>query len=272
VQKRKKKYRHRRIWIFIFALAVFLFSGYQVLEYFVDVQKSASSVNILTDLAVETVPVTSTITEVTLTELVSEETEQVEYAPIIVDFEKLKDENADIIGWIYCEGTPINYPVLQSEDNNYYLRRLSDGSYNIAGSLFLDYRCSADFTDFTSVVYGHNMKNDTMFGTLSNYREQSYYEEHPTMYLLTPEKGFRVDLFFGYVTSTDSDVYALHYTEEGKESFLTQSRELSTFTTSAECSMADSFLILSTCSYEYDNARYVLIGKLTEVVIPEHIS
>ena len=63
-----------------------------------------------------------------------------------------------------------------------------------------------------------------------------------------------------------------HYTEEGKESLLAQSRELSTFTTSTEYSIEDSFLILSTCSYEYDNARYVLIGKLTEVVIPEHIS
>lgn len=66
------------------------------------------------------------------------------------------------------------------------IRRLTDGSWIMAGTLFLDYQCKADFSDSPSIVYGHNMKNDSMFGILPNYAEQSYFDEHPTMYLLTP--------------------------------------------------------------------------------------
>ena len=82
-----------------------------------------------------------------------------ETAPIIVDFEVLQTENKDIIAWLHCPDTKINYPVAQSEDNSYYLRRLLDGSWNTAGTIFMDYRNSADFSDRHTVIYGHNMKN-----------------------------------------------------------------------------------------------------------------
>lgn len=91
----------------------------------------------------------------------SEQESVQETAPIIVDFEVLQTENKDIIAWLHCPDTKINYPVAQSEDNSYYLRRLLDGSWNTAGTIFMDYRNSADFSDRHTVIYGHNMKNDT---------------------------------------------------------------------------------------------------------------
>lgn len=84
-----------------------------------------------------------------------------------------------MLAWLYCPDTVINYPVVQSDDNEYYLRRLMDGSSNTAGTLFADYRCSPDFSDPHTVIYGHNMKNDTMFGILPEYGAQEFYEPHP---------------------------------------------------------------------------------------------
>ena len=81
----------------------------------------------------------------------------------------------------------------------------------------MDYRCNADFSDSSSIVYGHNMKNDSMFGILPNYCEQRYFDEHPIMYLLTPETDYRVDMFAGFVTPADSEVYRLQLSDEEKQ-------------------------------------------------------
>lgn len=101
-------------------------------------------------------------------EAVSDSTEHGEET-LAIDFEQLMAKYPDVVGWLYCEGTPINYPVMQSDDNNYYLRRLPDGNYNILGSLFADYRCGEIGDTNNYIVYGHNMKNGTMFSSLTKY-------------------------------------------------------------------------------------------------------
>jgi sortase B len=183
-------------------------------------------------------------------------------APISVDFDALQAENEDVIAWIYCEDTPINYPIVKSADNSDYLHALLDGSYNAEGTLFVDYRNASDFSDFYTIVYGHNMKNADMFGTLVNYREQEYYDEHPVMWLLTPDGDYRVDLFSGYVIPSDSSVYSVITAKEEKESFLRTAYTSSLFDSTVTCSTSERFLLLSTCSYEYDGARFVVVGKL----------
>ena len=95
--------------------------------------------------------------------------ETADIVPIQVDFDVLSKENQDVIGWLYCPDTSINYPVVQAADNEYYLHRLLDDSKNAAGTLFMDYRNSADLSDWNSVIYGHNMKNGSMFGSLPDY-------------------------------------------------------------------------------------------------------
>lgn len=121
---------------------------------------------------------------------------------IQVDFEQLTGQYPNLIGWLYCEGTPINYPVMQGKDNNQYLRHLPDGSYSVAGSLFADYRCGEPGEDMNFVIYGHNMKNESMFGTLVRYKEQSYYDAHPVLWLLTPDKTYKtMSLYFAKYTT-----------------------------------------------------------------------
>ena len=186
-------------------------------------------------------------------------------APISVDFEKLKQENDDIIAWLYCEGTPINYPVVRAEDNSYYLHRKTDGEYSFSGTLFADYLNKGDFSDNNTIIYGHNMKNDTMFGTLAEYRNQEYFNEHLEMYLLTPDKEYKVELVAGVTENSTSMVYKLPLKDEDKKKIICEMLEKSTFEAEYTFSSNDKFVMLSTCSYVYDDARYVLVGVLKEL-------
>lgn len=192
-------------------------------------------------------------------------TEPAVTAPISVDFAYLTETNADIIGWLYSEDTPINLPVVRGSDNDYYLRRMVDGSWNSAGTLFADYRNAGDFSDNITVIYGHNMKNKEMFGTLGNYGDQSYYEEHPVMWLLTAEGDYQVELVAGFVTASNASLYSFPKTEADAFDMIQTAVEKSTFTTDVQLHEEDRFLCLSTCSYEFDEARYVLIGRLVPV-------
>lgn len=185
-----------------------------------------------------------------------------ETAPIRVDFEALLQENTDIVAWIYCPDTPINYPVVQSEDNSYYLRRLVNGTWNSSGTLFLDYRNEDDFSDVNCVIYGHNMKNGSMFGTLTNYKNQEYYEQHPALYLLTPEYDYKVELLAGCTTPSDSAIYDIPALNGTTADQVMDLLAFSTFTAETDLKSEDHLLTLSTCSYEYGNARYVVTGVL----------
>ncbi|MBE6883935.1 MAG: class B sortase [Ruminococcaceae bacterium] len=180
-----------------------------------------------------------------------------------VDFEELRAINPDIIGWIYIEGTYINYPIVQGKDNDYYLYRLFDGTSNRAGSIFLDYQNQPDFSDRHNIVYGHHLKNDTMFAALMKYQDQKFYEEHPYAMILTPEKNYKLEFFAGYVTNTQDESWKLSF--ESDEEYLTwieNAVKKSSIESGIVPSAEDRVLTLSTCAYDFDNARYVLLGVL----------
>ena len=134
------------------------------------------------------------------------------------------------------------------------------------GTLFLDFINEPDFSDFNSIVYGHNMLNDSMFGVLTDYYDQEYYEEHPLLYLMTPKQYYRVELIGGVVTPIDSWLYDLDFTDPAKKTaFLAEFRERSTFHSISDCTEEDVFLTLSTCTYDFEYARYLLTGKLVPI-------
>ena len=231
------------------------------------IQQSKQSINLNENLIDDAVHLNDPASQSSKADPVSEhetDTAQIprETAPIEVDFDVLLEKNEDIVGWLYSEDTPINLPVAQSSDNDYYLRRLIDGTGNNSGTLFVDYRNDRTFSDRNTIIYGHNMKNKEMFGTLPNYKEQSYFDEHPMMWLLTLDGDYKIELVAGYVTPTSSDVYSFEQSEEDVLAMVQQAVEKSTFHTDLEINPGDRFLTLSTCSYEYDNARYVLIGRM----------
>lgn len=185
--------------------------------------------------------------------------------PIEVDFKTLKDKNKDIIAWIYSKDTPINYPVVQYKDNDYYLRRMLDGTYNQAGTIFVDCKNNNNFEDYNTIIYGHNMKNDTMFGTLTNYQCQEYFDEHKEIYLFMENKNFKIQIFAGYTTSSESDIYKFPKTTATNEKLIKTAIAKSTFKSDIKVSKDDKIVTLSTCSYDFENARYVLLGVLKEI-------
>lgn len=184
-----------------------------------------------------------------------------EEQPIRIDFDQLLAQYPDTVGWLYCEGTPINYPVMQSDDNDYYLCRLPDGTYNTAGSLFADYRCGEIGETNNYIIYGHNMKNGTMFSSLTKYKSQSYYDEHPMLYLFTPEANYKIELIAGFVSKPTGKVYSSKLSREDIDEFCA----LSTFERDVDQVITGAYITLSTCSYEFENARYVVVGRLSVI-------
>ena len=179
-----------------------------------------------------------------------------------VDFDKLKNKNQDVVAWLYSPGTVINYPVLQGSDNNQYLRTTLEGKRQTAGSIFIDYRNDKAFGDYNTIVYGHNMKNKSMFGSLSSYEKQSYYEKHPVMYLATPEKTYEIELIAGFKTTTESEIYTQPSNFEETKALYATAKNKSSFKASSEIQEGDRLITLSTCSNGEDNSRYVVVGKI----------
>ena len=186
--------------------------------------------------------------------------------PIQVDFDTLCRENPDVIGWIYCEGTLIHYPVVQGTDNDYYLHHAYDGTPSNSGAIFMHCENQADFSDSNTIIYGHHMKNKTMFAALGNWAEQDFYETHPVMWLLTPEQNYRILLFSGYTTSSDSDAYTIFSGPcEELNAYLENAAAKSDFQAQMELDEDGRYILFSTCAYVFDNARSILHGKLIPV-------
>jgi len=180
-----------------------------------------------------------------------------------IDFAALQAVNPDAVAWLSCPGSAIDYPVLRAADYNQYLRRLPDGTYNVNGSLFIDFNCAFDFTDKLTVVYGHNMKSGQMFGSLAKYKEQEYYREHPYFLLYTPGNAEkRIDLLYGCVISVEDWQERAFSYQANLNALLAYAAHNTTFTSQAQYTPEDSIVALSTCSYEFNGARFVVLGVL----------
>lgn len=189
-----------------------------------------------------------------------------EHAPIAVDFDALRAVNPEIVGWIYCEDSVINYPVLQAADNDYYLHRSYDRSSSVNGSIFVEAANRPGFIDCNTILYGHHMNDGSMFASLERWADQIYYEAHPVLWLLTPEQDYKLLLFSGYTTSAFSDVYNVRREPDGDwQSWLDAQVLQSDFQADFDLSGCERTVMLSTCAYVFDFARYVLHAELIPV-------
>ncbi|MDR2615465.1 MAG: class B sortase, partial [Oscillospiraceae bacterium] len=193
-----------------------------------------------------------------------------DYAPDIwpvVDFAGLQSINADNEAWLLCVGTNINYPVVHSHDNTEYLSTMFDGRTSKVGALFIDMRNSRGFTDRNTIIYGHNMRNHSMFWTVTQYKSQSFYNEHPTMRLITETGNYEIQLFAGFVAdAAETAVWQVHFaSNETYMNWISSLFERSTFKSYVELTSSDRIVTLSTCTYDFTGARYVVMGKLVLV-------
>ena len=174
---------------------------------------------------------------------------------------QLSAEHSDSVAWLYVPDTNIDYPIMQSGDNDYYTRRAADGSYLYAGSLFMDYRCSSDFSDFNSVIYGHNMGNGTMFADIPNYENEEYFMEHSYGWLTTDDNVRLIDFFAVARTVDTSGLYLADSTFEKWDS---QLRNCASIYKEIGISEEDNLITLSTCTSVEGNSRTILVGKIIE--------
>ncbi len=187
-----------------------------------------------------------------------------------VDFDALRENGPDIIGWLNLPDTVINYPVTQTDDNEYYLHHLYDGTYNKVGCLFADYENKADFSDRNTIIYGHNMRDGSMFAALNEYDEQSYFDTHKQMYLVTPEGGYLCEVFTAFVakpseSGSDTSPWCLSWKDDGAyTTWLTAMAERSVVETDVTVTSSDKVLTLSTCT-PGGASRFIVMAKLVEV-------
>lgn len=252
--------------VLVLLLSVLVFSSVKIISYVAEKKSSEKNQQELIDQVVT--PATPTTPDNADSDADKKDgsttvTNEPEY--ISVDFATLQAKYPDVVGWLYCANTGLNYPIVQTaeEGGEYYLYRDIDGSSNKNGTVFLDWRCSSDFTSQNNLVYGHNMKTGRMFAPIVKYRDQSFYDAHPYMYLYTPNQLYKVNLFAGMVTPGDSTVYNYSLTSD----YIKECISSSTFKSSVG-TPTGNILTLSTCAYDYDNARYVVMGELVPIDWP----
>lgn len=188
----------------------------------------------------------------------------------VVDFEALRENGPDIIGWLSLPDTAINYPVTQTDNNEYYLHHLYDGTYNKVGCLFADYENQADFSDRNTIIYGHNMRDGSMFAALNEYGEQGYYDGHPQMYLVTPGGGYTMEIFTTFVaepgeSGSDTSPWRLSWKDDGAyTTWLSEMAGRSVIETDVTVTSSDKVLTLSTCT-PGGKSRFIVMGKLASV-------
>ena len=197
-----------------------------------------------------------------------EDNKQGEKAPLVdiptlhINFEALKKINKDSVAWLYSPNTVIDYPVMKAADYSHYLYRLPDGTRNVNGTLFIDYNNPADFSSELTVIYGHHMKSGRMFGSLVGYKAQSYFDAHPYMYLYTERGNYRIDLLYGCVIGAGQWRERAFMFADNIEALISYASHNTTFKSAASYKPGDKIVALSTCSYEFDDARYVVLGIL----------
>ena len=171
--------------------------------------------------------------------------------------------NNEVIGWIYSPNTKINYPVVKGVDNDFYLSHTFDGTANANGSIFMDANCDTDLSMHNTILYGHHMNDGSMFASLTDYRQTGYLEAHPVLYYYTPNQNYLLEVFCCFVTGPDSDVYSFNFSSnEEFERYLESWRSRSNFDTDVQVTGDDHIMTLSTCTYEYEDARYVVMCKI----------
>lgn len=180
-----------------------------------------------------------------------------------MDFDALWEHYPDIVGWIQCEGTLIDYPIVQGTNNDYYLDHLPDGTKNKAGSIMMDFSCDPSFSNDVTILHGHHMRNGEMFGQLYMFGEEEYYAEHPTMRLYTPKGDFDVEIFATCTVNGGTFGYRTVYENQATfDAFVSKMIAASDFEIAADIKYTDRLLLLSTCAYDYKNARFIVVGKI----------
>ena len=252
--------------VLIAAICVFCYAGYNLFHIYTEYKKGTDEYNSITQMAVtERDPDGEAAGPEAGSEL---------KAPMDIDFASLKSVNDDVVGWIYVEAVPdINYPIVHGKDNETYLHRTYEKNYNFAGTIFVDYENKGDFSDCNTIVYGHNMKNGSMFGSIHSFEDETFFDGHPYIYVYTENERLTYEI---YEAAKFTDVYIpseyVISSKDDRDQFLADVREKVSdnklhVREDMEIGEDDRLITLSTCVSGERNHRYLVIGVLVETAL-----
>lgn len=246
--------------IFVIAFLVFVLSAWKMYSIQKEYQTGKEEYQELSQY-VQTITVKREMPEETGAQK-REENENI----LQIDFKKLKEMNPDFIGWIYAEDLGVSYPIVKGTDNEYYLHRTFEGQYNGSGCIFADYASAGDFSDYNTFLYGHNMKNGTMFGGLKKLlSEDGLYDENPYFFIYTEDYIYKYKIYSYYITPPDSDSYDSVETKQEYEDYIRRIIKKSAYDCNTQGSSDAGTVTLSTCSGSGENKqRFLVHGIMTE--------
>ncbi len=191
----------------------------------------------------------------------------------MLQVKQLKEENADIIGWLEIENTTINYPVLQGTDNEYYMTHNYKKEKSKNGSIFLNADYDWNIESNNLLIYGHNLGNGTMFQELLKYESESYYKQHPKIRFTTVEDDSEYEIISAFKSrvyyKSEKNVFRYYYfinskSEEEYNQFVKNAKNASLYPIETTASYGDQLITLSTCSYYVEDGRFAVVGKKVE--------
>ncbi len=184
-----------------------------------------------------------------------------------VEIEQLKKINPDIVAWFYIKDTNVSYPLLQYTNNEKYLKKTYDNRTSNFGSIFIDFRNSSNLSDRNSIIYGHNTKNGSMFGSLKKYKDYLYLKKHSNIYIVYKDKTFEYEIFSVYTTLVSGPAYINSFSNNDEfENFLTAITSLSIVDTGIKPTVNDKIITLSTCTSRAEDERFVVHARLSNVL------
>ncbi len=252
IKKHAKENKHTMrkyvIIIITFMIAIFIFAYY----IYTNRQNNKS---ILSDIKIDTTEVTENRTEKML------------------KLEELRKQNEDIVAWLEIPNTKINYPILQTTDNEYYMTHTYNKEYSKDGSIFLDKNYDWNIPSSNLLIYGHNNKNGNMFQELLRYENESYYKEHPTIQFTTINEDCQYEIISVFKSrvyyKSEQNVFRYYFfinakNEEEYNYYIEESKKASLYDTGKTAKYGEQLLTLSTCEYSQEDGRFVIVARKIE--------
>ena len=187
-----------------------------------------------------------------------------------VDWEALAAINSDVVAWVMIPETKINYPVVQTDNNDYYLDHLFDGSGSKVGAVFLDSGSSATLDGQNNVIYGHNMNDGSMFTDITRYIDQSYFDEHRTIYISTPQMNYQLQAEFALVCDGNTPIREFEFLDEDHfNDYAGSLLEMAEVSRIEDGQQINQLYCLATCSYQFRDARTILCASVVRSSEPQ---
>lgn len=243
--------------LLVLASVTALFCGVGVFYQYVENNHQREEQERLAQLAQQT---TEAVIEIEMPESETElETTEAPYVSPI-DFEALQAENPDVVGWIRIPDTKIDYPILQADDNDTYLHRDFDGRDSVHGAIFLDCDSESDFSGWNHPIYGHHMKDGSMFKDVVKFKDESFFREHQYFEIYTPEKTIHLKAIACYYSSSDGIVRQTKFKDQDDfDVWLSKRLEPCSYAQIPQTPVRSVFTLV-TCSYEMKDARTLLFA------------